>query len=136
VIGLDSNLLIRFLTQDDRGQTERAAEFLAIACSPDQPGFINVVVLAEVVWTLEKSYKFDKNHIAATVLRLVDAEELEVQHGNAVRAACEWYLQSPSARRRVGLADYIIVSLNAAAGCETTATMDRRLAEEADLTLV
>lgn len=136
MIGLDSNLIIRFLTKDDEGQTARTAEFLAGKCSSDQPGYVNVVVLAEVVWTLEKTYKFDKDAVAATVLRLVDAEELEVQHGNVVRAACERYLQSPSARRRVGLADYIIVSLNEAAGCETTATMDRRLAQEAGLILV
>lgn len=136
MIGLDSNLIIRFLTQDDSGQTERTAEFLANHCSPTRPGYINVVVLAEVVWTLEKAYKYDKADVAATVLSLVDAEELEVQHGDAVRGACERYLQSESARRRVGLADYIIVSLNEAAGCDTTATMDRRLAEEASLTLV
>jgi predicted nucleic-acid-binding protein len=94
------------------------------------------VVLAEVVWTLERTYKFDKKDVAAAVLGLVDADELVVEHGHAVRAACERYLQSQPARRHVGLADYLIVSLNAAAGCETTATMDRRLAEEANLTLV
>ncbi|MDZ7713496.1 MAG: type II toxin-antitoxin system VapC family toxin [Rhodovibrio sp.] len=136
MIGLDSNLILRFLTQDDFGQTERTAKFLANECSPARPGYINVVVLAEVIWTLERAYKFDKGDVATTVLGLVNADELEVQHGQTVRAACERYLQSPAARRQIGLADYLIVCLNEAAGCETTATMDRRLAEAADLTLV
>lgn len=52
MIGIDTNVLLRFLTQDDAAQSERATRFLETHCSSASPGFVNVVGLAELVWTL------------------------------------------------------------------------------------
>lgn len=131
MIGVDTNILLRLLTQDDLAQMERATVFLEQRCTPERKGYINLVVLAELVWTLETAYKFARRDVANAVLGLLDADALEVQQASAVRAACTAYLASPENQRRVGLADHLILSLNRAVGCETTGTMDRRLAEMA-----
>lgn len=135
MIGLDTNVLLRFLTQDDVERSARARRFLADNCSAARPGYINLVVLAELVRTLERFYQYPRTAVATTLLQVIDAEELVVQHADQVRAACTAFLAGRETGN-VGLADHIILALNRPAACETTATMDRRFAREAETRLI
>jgi len=63
VRGVDTNILVRYLVADDPPQLRAATRFIEHECSPQEPGFINRLVLAEVVWVLESSYKLPRSAV-------------------------------------------------------------------------
>jgi predicted nucleic-acid-binding protein len=63
MIGLDTNVLVRYVAQDDSLQSPIAAEFIETVCSEKHPGFINHIVLCETVWVLDRCYHTDKDTI-------------------------------------------------------------------------
>jgi predicted nucleic-acid-binding protein len=77
-IALDTNVLVRFLTQDDTEQFEIAQDIIN-KCSAKQPAFICREVLVELVWVLERSYKYSRNEITAAVMGLISAAKLNVE---------------------------------------------------------
>ena len=77
-IALKTNVLVLFLTQDYMKQFGIAQDVIN-NCSSKQPAFICREVLAELVWALERSYKYSRNEITAAVMRLVSAAELQVE---------------------------------------------------------
>jgi predicted nucleic-acid-binding protein len=132
VTGLDSHILLRFLTEDNPELAQRARAFLEQACTPAHPGTVNPVVLAEVAWTLERRYRLGKDEGAAAIEGLGDADGVEVANADQVREACRAYVDSSSGSKRIGVCNYLILQLNRTAGCTATATLDRRLAAETD----
>ena len=77
-IALDTNVLVRFLTQDDIEQFEIARDIIN-SCSATRPTFICREVLVELIWVLEHSYKYSRNEITAAVMGLVSVAELQVE---------------------------------------------------------
>ena len=67
MIGVDTNVLVRYIVADDADQTRRAAAFLEGAISVDDPGFVSVVVLVELVWVLERTYRSSSDEIAGAI---------------------------------------------------------------------
>ena len=61
--GIDTNVLIRFIVQDDPEQSKRATDFLKNHCSEEAPGFISMVVMCEIVWVLRRAYGYSKSNI-------------------------------------------------------------------------
>ena len=78
MIGVDTNVLVRYIVADDEDQTRRAAAFLEGAISVDDPGFVSVVVLVELVWTLERDYRFSPDEIAGAIESVLRAEPLRI----------------------------------------------------------
>jgi predicted nucleic-acid-binding protein len=70
VIGLDTNVVIRYLTQDDPKQSPIATRLMETSLSTDDPGFVSLVVLAEVVWVLVSLYSVDRAGVAEVVTGL------------------------------------------------------------------
>ena len=131
MIGLDTNVLVRLLVADDADQTAKARRFIERYCSPQSPGFINCVVLAELVWVLDSVYRFGRPEIAAAIDSLLVGGDRIVEHHDEVRAALTEYRSGG-----IGFADAIIVRVNRARGCETTATFDRKAMKLDGFTLV
>ncbi len=130
MIGLDTNVLVRFLVQDDPGQGALARGLLE-RCTEDRPGFVGREVLVELVWVLERAYGFARGKVADALDGLLSAEELELETPEAVAVAAEGY--------RTGGADFADLMIAAAAqraGCETLYTFDRRAARHEGITLV
>jgi len=123
VIGLDTNVLVRFVTRDHQQQAESAMALFRQAERRGEQIRINAVVLCELVWALGgRSYGFDRHSIAAAVERLLEIPLFEVQERDLVRRTLDSY------RRGNGdFADYYIGEQNRAAGCSDTVTFDRRL---------
>jgi predicted nucleic-acid-binding protein len=121
MIGLDTNVLVRLLVADDPGQTAKARQFVGRHCSPQSPGFINSVVLAELVWVLDSVYRFSRLEIAAAIEKLLAGGDRIVEHHDEVRAALAEYRAGG-----IGFTDAIIVHINRACGCAATATFDRK----------
>jgi predicted nucleic-acid-binding protein len=83
VIGLDTNILVRFLTQDDPDQAHQASAAMA-QLTQDRPGLIGREVMIELVWVLERSYKFSRSEIAAVISGLLATSDLVVEGADGV----------------------------------------------------
>ncbi|HUX66427.1 MAG TPA: type II toxin-antitoxin system VapC family toxin [Terriglobales bacterium] len=121
MIGLDSNVVLRYLAQDDPVQSPRAADLLERQLSRNRPGFLSLVVIAEIAWVLQRSYRLQARELAAAIERLLQAEVLVVESEQAVYTALMWLRLG-----RGGFADALIAAVAAEAGCTHTLSFDRR----------
>ncbi len=123
MIGLDTNVLVRYLVQDDADQARRAARLIETRCTPDQPGFVNRIVLCELVWVLESCYDQSRDVVAAILSRLLRSAELIIEDAKDAEHAIKAYRG-----RGVDFADALVGETNRRNGCATTATFDRKAA--------
>src|ERR1051326_1581031 len=86
MIGLDTNVLVRFLTHDDSTQTAVVTKLLA-SLSPDSPGYVSLVVLVELIWVLDSFYRFKRNEIGDVIETLLRAREIVLEHPEIVEQA-------------------------------------------------
>lgn len=121
MIGLDTNIVVRYLTQDDPLQSAKATEIIERRLSEDDPGFISIVAMVETVWVLERSYGFTPHEVAEAIEHLLQTEVLFVEHEQEVFAAMIQLKQ-----RQGAFADAIIAGLAIKAGCPYTLTFDRK----------
>jgi predicted nucleic-acid-binding protein len=121
MIGLDTNVLIRYLAQDDPGQSRRATEIIERRLSPLNPGFLSVVALAEMAWVLDRAYGLPDRDIAAAIERVLQTDVLVVDNEQEVFAAMIALKEG-----RGSFADALIGALGAKAGCSATLTFDQR----------
>jgi predicted nucleic-acid-binding protein len=120
MIGLDTNVLVRYVTQDDPGQS-RTANALIGRLSASEPGFVSVVVVAEIAWVLESVYRLSDLEVAAVIEQLLQADALVVDCEKEV------YTALTVLRGGVGsFADALIAALGAKAGCSRTVTFDAK----------
>jgi len=129
VIGLDTNVLVRFVVHDDQAQTADALAVLR-SLTPSKPGFISHVVLAEVWWVLGRSYKVDRQRRCLFVADLLDTAEVRVERPDTVREALTRALDGAD------LADALISQTAAGFGCRATISFDRNAVDKAGMTPV
>src|SRR5215471_6575902 len=111
MIGLDTNILIRYLSQDDPVQSAKATEILERRLSAKNPGFISVVAMVKAVWVLDRAYGLTRQEIAATVERLLQVEVLTIENEQQIFTAMVALQQG-----RGSFADALIAELGARAG--------------------
>jgi predicted nucleic-acid-binding protein len=122
VIGLDTNVLIRYLTQDDPAQARKADAVIADATARRERCVIGPVVLCELVWVLRDAYDTPKDQLLVTLERILSTQQFEIVDKDRVREALETFRKG-----RADFADCFIGVANTAAGCRETVTFDRRL---------
>jgi predicted nucleic-acid-binding protein len=122
MIGIDTNVLVRFLVQDDAAQGAQASAFIA-SLSETAPGFIAREVMVETVWVLERAYNLPRAQIAAALEGLLEARELVVEASDRVAVALDRY-----AKGGAGFSDQMIALAGVGAGCSVTLTFDRKAA--------
>ena len=127
MIALDTNILLRFLIDDDREQVE-AARSLLEQLTPERPGFVCREVILEVVWVLERSYGFSRDRIATALEQLVSGDALLFEAGDDVIRAAYGYR-----RGGAGFADRMIAAAARRSGADALYTFDRRLAALQDV---
>lgn len=124
MIGLDTNVLIRYLTQDDPILSPKATKFIERELSEENPGFVTVVTIAEVAWVLESCYSRSPDELACDIERVLGAETLIVER--------EQHVFNAMMLLRRGLAEFsdaLIGLLALRAGCSHTVTFDRKAAK-------
>jgi predicted nucleic-acid-binding protein len=124
MIGLDTKLLVRLVVGDDPQQTRQAKAFVDGHCTPESPGFINCIVLAELVWVLNASYDCTRSQIATAVESLLVGADRMIEHPAAIQASLDDYRAG-----RSDFTDALIAHVNRSRGCEATATFDRKAAK-------
>lgn len=126
--GLDTNVLVRYILQDDAEQAARA-EAVMEALTPDAPGFVSQTALVELVWVLTGAYAYGRAQIATVLESLLRTAVLRVEgHDRAWRA-----LRAYSAGK-ADYADCLIVAAGLAAGCKRTLSFDRKAVRDAGMT--
>jgi predicted nucleic-acid-binding protein len=121
MIGLDTNILVRYLTQDDRVQSAAATKIIEQRLTITNPGFISVVTMVEIVWVLDRAYRMTDKEISAAVERMLQVEVLLIEHEQEVFAAMIAVKQ-----RRGSFSDALIAQLGTKAGCKYTVTFDKK----------
>ena len=122
MIAVDTNVLIRYITQDVPAQAA-IAERLLDSLTNDGPGFVGREVAIEIVWVLERSYGFSRTQVAEVLKTLIGAENLIVESDEDVARATFLYEQSQG-----DFSDLVILMASERAGCESLYTFDRRFA--------
>jgi predicted nucleic-acid-binding protein len=118
VIGLDTNVLVRYLAQDDPKQSADATRLIE-SLTEDDRGFVSLIVLAELHWVLRRAYGVEQQDVSTVVRRLLEARELHIQEPELVSRALA------RVTGNIDFADAVIGELGATAGCDYTATFDR-----------
>ncbi len=121
MIGLDTNVLVRYLAQDDPAQSARATEIIERRLTDENPGFVSVVAMAEMVWVLQRAYGLSDKEVIAAIERTLQADVLVVDCEQQVFAAMTAVKEG-----RGSFADALIGALGTAAGCSATLTFDRK----------
>lgn len=129
MIGLDTNVLVRYLVQDDPDQSALASAVID-GLSEQDPGYVSLVAVVELHWVLRRAYGISASHCGRLVEGLLDSRELTVDQASRVRAVL--------GRSRDGLdfADALIAELGRDAGCEHTLTFDQRAARAEGMQLL
>ena len=120
MIGLDTNVLVRFLVADDEAQAARVRSYIERAITGGETLYINRIVLVETVWILTKFYRQPRPAVADTIERILLAAEFEVEEKQLA-----WEALHEFRRGTADFADALIGAVNRAAGCSTTATFDK-----------
>jgi predicted nucleic-acid-binding protein len=122
MIGLDTNVLIRYLTKDDASQYAKAKRLIDEAVARDERLLISSTVLCETTWVLETTYDYPRNEIADVLERILDTAQFEIERGPEARDALRDFRST-----KAGFADALIGRLNRTLGATHTATFDRDL---------
>jgi predicted nucleic-acid-binding protein len=129
MMGLDTNVLVRYIVRDDPAQTPQADAVIR-RLSAARPGFVSLVVLVELWWVLGRSFGRSGSERCALFAVLLDTDELMIESIDCARQALT------KAEMGADFADALVTALATQAGCLITVTFDRRAAQRAGMRLV
>jgi predicted nucleic-acid-binding protein len=127
VIGIDTNVLLRAILDDDPSQSSAAKALIEAAKAAGETIRVDRLVLAEAVWTLARRYRYTREQLVEVVEALSAVPELRLEDGRAVAEALAVFRDG-----RLDFADALIGVLNRRAGCAATYTFDRGAAGSPD----
>lgn len=130
MIGLDTNVLVRYLVQDDPAQAQSAAAYIEEALVTETPLYVNTIVLCETLWVLRRAYGHTEATLRTVVHKLLHARGLIIEDESIL-----YQVLRTSERSGVSVVDALIGKRNQAAGCEVTVTFDAQAAESATFRL-
>jgi len=125
MIGLDTNVLVRYLVEDDESQCRRATELIEGAIASDTLLFISDIVMCETVWVLSSSYRFSRTEIVEVLAALLRAKSVVFTSTDRLARSLDAYRKGKG-----DFADYLIRELAQSAGADTVATFDESLLKE------
>jgi len=120
--GLDTNVLVRYLTQDDPAQVRKANALIDGAVREGERLHLDVVVLCEVVWVLRGAYEIKKEGVADALDKILDAAQFHIEDRDLLREAVGAFRGGQG-----DFSDYVLGLRNRRAGCDATATFDKAL---------
>ncbi|TAL82652.1 MAG: PIN domain-containing protein [Beijerinckiaceae bacterium] len=121
MIGLDTNILVRYFAQDDPAQSRKANALIESSLSEENLAFISVVVMVELVWVLGRLYDVTPHDLSVIIERMLQSDVFVIEHEQLVFAAMIDLKEG-----RGSFSDALIAKLAAKAGCPETLTFDRK----------
>lgn len=130
MIGLDTNVIVRYIMQDDARQSKLASRLIE-SLTVEEPGFVPLVVVIELVWVLSSSFELVRAQVVSALEILLQTKEIQVERAEVVWRAVRIYRDSSA-----DFADCLVERSAAAAGCARTMTFDRGAAKNCSMTLI
>jgi len=121
MIGIDTNVLVRYLTQDDKHQAEIAAKIINSYEKQQGALFISNIVLCELVWVLERGYKYDKKQISNAIRTILSTVEFAFEYPEIL-----WLALADYERTATDFSDILIGKINHLYNCKYTITFDNK----------
>jgi predicted nucleic-acid-binding protein len=122
MLGIDTNVLVRYLVRDDQSQYERARRLIHREVNAGEPVLVSLLVLLEMEWVLRTRYELAKPDIVAVFSSLLQTADLAFEDESSVEHALYSWKNS-----LVEFADFLIDARNRRFGCRATATFDRKV---------
>jgi len=122
MIGLDTNILVRYLTQDDPNQSRKAVDEIEKGLAKGQTFFIADIVLCELVWVLETAYGFDRREIVPVLENILRTRQFQFANKDLL-----WKSLADYRAKKGDFADHLIGNAGHKAGCRETLTFDAGL---------
>jgi len=129
MIGLDTNILVRFVAQDDPVNSPRSKAIMK-SLSASEPGWIAVTAIAEFAWVMARTFRVSRPDICIMLNMFLNWPEIVVEQADLVRKAVNLYRTG-----KAEFTDYLVASAGQLAGCSHTLTFDRKAAKSAGMTL-
>lgn len=123
MIGLDTNVVIRYLAQDDKKQSVVATYFIEKSLTSDLPGYINHITLCEIVWVLQRCYGVTKQQLREVIEGLLTTKQLIVEN-----IEITWKALRAFDANNADFCDALIGQINIHSGCVRTVTFDKKAA--------
>lgn len=130
MIGLDTNVLVRYIMQDDAKQSKLASRLIE-SLTVEEPGFFPLVAVIELVWVLSSSFELVRAQVVSALEVLLQTKEIQVERAEVVWRAVRVYRDSSA-----DFADCLVERSAAAAGCVRTMTFDRGAAKNCSMMLI
>jgi predicted nucleic-acid-binding protein len=130
MIGLDTNVMVRYIMQDDVKQS-KLASVLIERLTEEQPGFLSLVCIIELVWVLESAYTLKRLQIVEVLSNLISIDVFKIERLTVVTAALRNFKTG-----KADFADCLIERSSVHAGCERTMTFDQSAARTANMVLI
>ena len=121
MIGLDTNVLVRYLTQDDRKQSAKANALIEDELTAQAPGYITSVTIVELVWVLESCYDQSKEGVLDVLHALLTTKQLVVERADMVYLAMRRF-----SKANADFSDALIAVMSEQEGCSRIVTFDKR----------
>jgi predicted nucleic-acid-binding protein len=131
MIGLDTNIVIRYLTQDDASQATEATVLIEGTLSPDNPGYLTLITLIEITWVLESCYSQSRAEILNVLNSLLTTKQLVIERADTAYLALKRCQEHPKS----DFSDALIAILSEQVGCSTVFTFDKN-AKSVGMTLL
>lgn len=133
MIGLDTNVLVRYLAQDDPLQSNLATRLIENELNAEKPGFISLVVLVELFWVLKRLYSATELELLQTVADLLGSPHFQVENRAMVQATV---LRMRALKSKSGFTDLLIVAVAEAQGCSRIVSFDKAAVRSAGMQLL
>ena len=130
MIGLDTNVLVRYIMQDDAKQSALANKLIE-GLTEASPGYISLVAIVELVWVLESAYDLTRQQVTAALRNLLSVNVFKVDRVAVIASALRAYAEGTA-----DVADCLIERSSALAGCRCTMTFDRAAAKTGGMILI
>lgn len=134
MIGIDTNILVRFITQDDFKQVSKVAELFELDAGVEKSIFINNMVICELVWVLSTSngaYNYSKPQIIVALEKILKIEEFAFENKEILWSALESFQN-----HNLDFSDALISATNSYHGCISTYTFDKSASVCSEFTLL
>jgi predicted nucleic-acid-binding protein len=124
MIGLDTNVLVRYIVRDDEKQSAAATRLIEAKCTTDNPGRVSSIVLCELAWVLTRGYGYSRAMVGRVIRRILSVQELQAEKPELAWQAVRLFEQG-----RADFADFLIGLSNRENKAEVTYTFDTKAAE-------
>ncbi|MEZ4296307.1 MAG: type II toxin-antitoxin system VapC family toxin [Polyangiaceae bacterium] len=127
MVGVDTNVLLRFFVIDDEAQHKAVVRRFSKMEKAGEKAFVSSVVIAELVWGLRSIYGYSRSQIANVVEAILEGALFEVDGRSVLSSAVKAYRSGGP-----DLADLLILELALDRGARALLTFDAKLRKRSD----